>query len=82
MDRRERKPSNTNNGGAVGVGVGVLVGIDVGSGVEVAVGTRVSIERGVDSGWGGVLTHAARPIDQRISQDHFVIFTAHTCWVN
>ena len=58
--------------------MGVLVGVDVGSGVEVAVGARVSIGRGVASGWGGVLTHAARPIDQRISQDHFAIFTGHT----
>ena len=76
MDRRERRPSNTNNGGAVGVGV--LVGTDVGSGVEVAVGTCVSIGRGVASGWGGVLTHAARPSEKRISQNHFDIFTAHT----
>ena len=58
--------------------MGVLVGIDVGRGVAMAVGARVSIGRGVASGWGGVLTHAARPIDQRISQDHFAIFTAHT----
>ena len=76
MERRERRPSNTNNGGAVGVGV--LVGAKVGRGVELAVGARVSIGRGVASGSGGVLTHAARPSDRRISQDHFGIFTAHT----
>ena len=58
--------------------MGVLVGVEVGRGVEVAVGARVSLGRGVASGAGGVLTHAARPSDRRISQDHFAIFTAHT----
>ncbi len=62
----------------MGVLVGVPVGSVVGRGVEVAVGARVSLGRGVASGWGGVLTHAARPIGQRISQNHFAIFTAHT----
>ena len=76
MERMERRPSNTNNGAAVGVGV--LVGIGVRRGVEVAVGARVSLGRGVASGRGGVLTHAAKPSDKRISQDHFAIFTAHT----
>ena len=56
--------------------MGVPVGTEVGSGVEVTVGTCVSIGRGVASGWGGVLTHAARPSDKRISQNHFDIFTA------
>jgi hypothetical protein len=58
--------------------VGVLVRVEVGRGVEVAVGARVSLGRGVASGWGGALTHAARPSDRRISQDHVAIFTAHT----
>ncbi len=61
------------------MGVGVPVGIDVGKGVEVAVGARVTIGRGVTFGWGGGLTHAASPIDQRISQDHFATFTTCTC---
>jgi hypothetical protein len=58
--------------------VGVLGGIAVGRGDEVAVGARVSIGRGVASGWGGVLTHAARPSNKSISQDHFANFTVHT----
>ena len=75
-----RRPSNTNNGCAVGVGV--TVGIDVASGVEVAAGARVSIGRGVASGWGGVLMHAANPINKKTSHDHFVILTTHTCTQN
>ena len=59
----------------MGVGVGMSVGVDVSDGDKRAVGARVSIGRGVTSGWGGGLTHAARPIDQRISQDHFATFT-------
>ena len=60
--------------------MGVTVGVDVGSGVEVevAVGMCVSIGLSVACGRGGVLTHAARPINQKISHDRFAIFTAHT----
>jgi hypothetical protein len=54
------------------------VGIEVGSGVAVAVGTRVSIGRGVISGPGGVLTHAANPIDKKISHNQRETFTTHT----
>ena len=51
--------------------MGVTVGVDVASGVEVVVGARVSIGRGVASGSGGVLMHAANPINKKISHDHF-----------
>jgi hypothetical protein len=56
------------------------VGVDVENGVtiEVTVGICVSIERGVICGCGGVLTHAANPINKRMSHDHFAIFTTRT----
>jgi hypothetical protein len=64
MERRERRPSNTNNGAAVGVGV--LMGVEVGRIVEVAAGAGLDQARR-GSGWGGVLTHA-QGCDKRISQ--------------
>jgi hypothetical protein len=62
------------------VGVGTSVGVEVGSSVAVAeiVGGCVSIGRGVAGGCGGVLTHAANPINKRMSHDQFAIFTTHT----
>ena len=76
--RSVRKPSNTNNGRAVGVGT--RVDVEVGSGVDVgmAVGTRVSLGRGVTCGCGGVLTQAANALNKKTSHIPFAIFTAHT----
>ena len=73
-----RKPPNTNSGAAVGVGTSVGVAVDCGVAVEVSAGMRVSIGRGVACGCGGVLTHAANPINKTMSHDHFTIFTLHT----
>ena len=56
------------------MGVGTRVGVAVGSGVEVTVGVRDSIGRGVVSGWGGVLIHAASMSDKKTSHAHFTIF--------
>ena len=73
-----RKPPNTNIGAAVGVGTSVGVAVGCGVAVEVSAGRRVSIGRGVACGCGGVLTHAANPINKNMSHDHFAIFTPHS----
>lgn len=66
----------------MGVGVGAGVEVAVGCEVEVTVGVSVSIGCGVAGGWGGVLTHAANPINKRISQKHFALLTATpTRWI-
>jgi hypothetical protein len=51
------------------------VGVDVGSGVEVAVGTRVSIERGVASGGGADARRQAN--NKSIRHDHLNFHGAH-----
>lgn len=57
----------------MGVGVAVGKGVDV----SVIVGTRVTLGRGVASGTGGVLMHAANPTNTTISPTPRKIFTPH-----
>jgi hypothetical protein len=60
------------------VGVGGTVAVGVGRGVVVATTMRVSSGRGVISGCGGMLTHAANPINNKMNPIHFALLTSHT----
>ena len=54
--------------------------VTVGKGVSVSVivRARVTLGRGVTTGAGGVLMHAANPINTRLSPNHRIFFTPHT----